>query len=136
MLGDGTAYNTGSGTYSYGSSRVRCTEGTTTPTYGSGAKGVLGGAMNAWLEINSGKKAYNRELQRCMAHHGWKKEKVCTSNCGNSSSRAINYGNKSGSGTYKEYHDNGQLKSKGHYKDGKKDGVWEYFNMQGMKSSW
>ena len=81
-------------TRSYGST-VHCTESVTTPTYGRGAQGVLGGALNRLREVGSGKDAYNREMQRCMAHYGWRKEKICVSNCGKSSSRVTNYGNKS-----------------------------------------
>ena len=39
-------YGNGSA-YRYGST-VRCTESINTPTYGSGAQGALGGALNAW----------------------------------------------------------------------------------------
>ena len=31
-----------------------------------------------------------------------------------------------------EFHNNGQLKSRGNYKDGKEDGLWEIFNEDGQ----
>jgi antitoxin component YwqK of YwqJK toxin-antitoxin module len=32
---------------------------------------------------------------------------------------------------YELFHDNGQLKKKGNYKDGKEEGLWEYFDEDG-----
>ena len=34
-------------------------------------------------------------------------------------------------GYYEEKHDNGIVKIKGYYKDGKKDGTWQEFNENG-----
>ena len=34
-------------------------------------------------------------------------------------------------GKYTEYYSNGQLEWKGHYEDGKKDGLWELYDLWG-----
>ena len=37
-------------------------------------------------------------------------------------------------GLIEEFYENGQLKSKGNYKDGKEDGLWEYFDEDGKET--
>ena len=41
-------------------------------------------------------------------------------------------GKKTGSEVRYEYHKNGQLRRKGHYKDGKPNGLWEWYHKNGQ----
>lgn len=53
----------------------------------------------------------------------------------NSKNYEVSYVNNILNGSYTKYHPNGKIKIKGSYWEGKKDGLWEYFDDKGSKES-
>ena len=45
------------------------------------------------------------------------------------------YSRKPFTGCFVNYHENGQLECKGNYKDGKRDGLWEWYHDNGRLES-